>query len=110
MNLLNQELKKCRDTLRKLKKQPLDFESLELLQEIHAEVETFPKLSDREFQTFARLGSGLTVHQIAEELAISYKTVEAYRERLKEKFHCETAHQLLFLAFRYISQVQEKAG
>jgi DNA-binding NarL/FixJ family response regulator len=42
-------------------------------------------LSDREFEVMRRLGSGLTVSQIAAELAISAKTVSTYRSRILEK-------------------------
>ena len=42
-------------------------------------------LSDREFEVMRRLGSGLTVSQIAAELGISAKTVSTYRTRILEK-------------------------
>jgi len=42
-------------------------------------------LSDREFEVMRRIGSGLTVAQIATELSISTKTVSTYRARILEK-------------------------
>lgn len=106
MNQYKQELAKCRDILKKIKKGDLGIESLEVIQEIQGELEKHPRLSDREFQVLCRLGSGMTVPTIASELGITSKTVETYRESLKQKLGCETSHQLLFVAFRYISRIE----
>src|SRR2546428_4925892 len=42
-------------------------------------------LSDREYQVLCMIASGKTVTQIAEELALSVKTISTYRVRLLEK-------------------------
>ena len=42
-------------------------------------------LSDREYQVLCMIGSGKTVTQIAEELALSVKTISTYRVRILEK-------------------------
>jgi DNA-binding NarL/FixJ family response regulator len=47
-----------------------------------------------------RLGSGLTVSQIASELAISAKTVSTYRTRILEKMAVATNAELV----RYASE------
>ena len=57
-------------------------------------------LSDREFEVMRRLGNGLTVSQIASELAISAKTVSTYRARILEKMAVATNAELV----RYASQ------
>jgi len=57
-------------------------------------------LSDREFEVMRRLGSGLTVSQIAGELAISAKTVSTYRTRILEKMAVATNAELV----RYASE------
>ena len=57
-------------------------------------------LSDREFEVMRRLGSGLTVSQIAVELAISAKTVSTYRTRILEKMAVATNAELV----RYASE------
>ena len=57
-------------------------------------------LSDREFEVMRRLGSGLTVSQIASELAISAKTVSTYRTRILEKMAVATNAELV----RYASE------
>ena len=58
-------------------------------------------LSDREFEVMRRLGSGLTVSQIASELTISAKTVSTYRTRILEKMALETNADLVRYAARY---------
>ena len=58
-------------------------------------------LSDREFEVMRRLGSGLTVAQIAGELAISAKTVSTYRKRILEKMAVTTNADLVRYASRY---------
>ena len=46
-------------------------------------------LSDREYQVLCLIGSGKTVSQVAESLALSVKTVSTYRARILEKMHLE---------------------
>ena len=58
-------------------------------------------LSDREFEVMRRLGSGLTVSQIASELAISAKTVSTYRARILEKMAVANNADLVRYAARY---------
>lgn len=58
-------------------------------------------LSDREFEVMRRLGSGLTVTQIASDLALSAKTVSTYRARILEKMAVETNADLVRYAARY---------
>ncbi len=58
-------------------------------------------LSDREFEVMRRLGSGLTVSQIASELAISAKTVSTYRTRILQKMAVATNADLVRYAARY---------
>ena len=57
-------------------------------------------LSDREFEVMRRLGNGLTVTQIAGELALSAKTVSTYRTRILEKMAVTTNADLV----RYAAQ------
>jgi DNA-binding NarL/FixJ family response regulator len=43
------------------------------------------ELSSREFQVLCLLGSGKTARDVAEEISLSVKTVNTYRERLRQK-------------------------
>ena len=58
-------------------------------------------LSDREFEVMRRLGSGLTIWQIASELALSAKTVSTYRARILEKMAVATNADLVRYAARH---------
>ncbi|MEO8030563.1 MAG: response regulator transcription factor [Gemmatimonadota bacterium] len=59
------------------------------------------QLSDREFEVMRRLGTGLTVTQIAAELGLSAKTVSTYRTRILEKMAVDTNADLVRYASRY---------
>ena len=55
-------------------------------------------LSDREYQVLCLLGSGKTVSQIADALALSVKTVSTYRTRILEKMHMQNNAELIHYA------------
>lgn len=61
-------------------------------------------LSDRELDVFRRLGRGQTTRQIAQELAISIKTVQAYAARIKEKLQLASGAELVREAVRWVEQ------
>jgi DNA-binding NarL/FixJ family response regulator len=52
-------------------------------------------LSPRELQVFEMLGRGLEVKEIASQLSIDHKTVELYRQRIKEKLGVTSATAVL---------------
>ena len=58
-------------------------------------------LSDRELEVFRLLGQGRGTPQIAENLGISLKTVQAYCGRIKEKLALANATELLREAIRF---------
>ena len=55
-------------------------------------------LSDREYQVLCLIGSGKTVSQVADGLALSVKTVSTYRARILEKMHMENNAELIHYA------------
>lgn len=59
-------------------------------------------LSDREIDVLTRIGNGLTTQQIAAELAISVKTVQTFRERIKRKLGLASAAELSSMATRWV--------
>ena len=59
------------------------------------------RLSDRELEIFRLLGQGRTPSQIAEDLRLSLKTVQAYCARAKEKFGVTSLTELLRAAIRW---------
>ena len=59
------------------------------------------RLSDRELEIFRLLGQGRSTSQIASDLNLSLKTVQAYCARAKEKFGVGSLTELLRAAFRW---------
>jgi DNA-binding NarL/FixJ family response regulator len=59
------------------------------------------QLSDRELEIFRLLGQGLTTSQIAADLHLSLKTVQAYCARAKDKFGVNSLSELLRAAIRW---------
>jgi two-component system, NarL family, invasion response regulator UvrY len=57
-------------------------------------------LSDREFQVFFKLASGLIPTEIGAELNISVKTVSTYRSRILEKMSLKTNADLTYYAIK----------
>jgi DNA-binding NarL/FixJ family response regulator len=66
-----------------------------------AEKSPVERLSDRELEIFRLLGQGRTPSQIACDLNLSLKTVQAYCARAKEKFGVTSLTELLRAAFRW---------
>lgn len=60
------------------------------------------RLSDRELEIFDRIGRGLTTQEIGDNLCLSPKTVQTYRQRIKEKLGLETAAELSTEATRWV--------
>jgi DNA-binding NarL/FixJ family response regulator len=59
------------------------------------------KLSDRELEVLQLLGKGLGTSQIADKLCLSVKTVETYREHLKQKLNLANGQELLRYAIEW---------
>lgn len=59
-------------------------------------------LSDREYQTFIMIASGLSVSEIAEKLSLSVKTVSMYRTRLLDKMQLKHNAELTHYAFKHM--------
>ena len=59
------------------------------------------RLSDRELEIFRLLGEGRTPSQIASDLNLSLKTIQAYCARAKEKFGVTSLTELLRAALRW---------
>ena len=57
-------------------------------------------LSNREYQTLCMIASGKTTKQIAEELALSSKTISTYRERILEKMNMNSNSELTYYAIK----------
>lgn len=59
-------------------------------------------LSDREFEVFELIGRGKSTAEIAGDLHLSTKTVEAHRAKIKEKLELKTMPELISFAARWV--------
>jgi DNA-binding NarL/FixJ family response regulator len=59
------------------------------------------QLSDRELEVFQLMGRGFSTRQIADELKVSFKTVQAFHARIKDKLNLTNATELLREAIRW---------
>lgn len=59
------------------------------------------RLSDREMEVLRLLGQGKTVSAIADDMALSVKTISTYRARLLEKLQLRTTADLVRYAIEY---------
>ena len=67
-----------------------------------AKASSVERLSDREFEVFQLIGGGKSTAQIAKELHLSTKTVEAHRAHVKEKLDLKTMPELISFAARWV--------
>ena len=59
------------------------------------------QLSDREFQVLTMLAEGKTVGAIAEDLALSVKSISTYRTRILAKLGLSSTAEIISYAFRH---------
>jgi DNA-binding NarL/FixJ family response regulator len=64
-------------------------------------------LSDRELEVFELLGRGCATRKIASEMHISFRTVQAFCARIKEKLNLASATELLHEAMRWHDSQQK---
>jgi DNA-binding NarL/FixJ family response regulator len=60
------------------------------------------RLSDRELEVFRLIGTGLGTRQIAERFSRSVKTIETYREHIKEKLDLKDSAELIQTAIQWM--------
>ena len=62
------------------------------------------RLSDRELEVFRAIGHGNGTRGIAEDLGLSPKTIETYRENIKAKLDLADANALVHAAVRWVAE------
>ena len=74
-----------------------------LADELRGDITKMPHetLSDREYQVMCLIASGKTVTEIADQLALSVKTVSTYRSRILEKMRMKTNAELTHYAIEH---------
>lgn len=65
-------------------------------------VSPIEQLTDRELEVFRLIGEGRSTRQIAAELHLSVRTVEAYREYIKDKLNLKNSTELVQHAFHWV--------
>ncbi len=66
------------------------------------------RLTNREMEVFQRIGLGMSTKFIAQELNLSVKTIETYRERIKQKLNLKDANELTQYAVQWGSLMEKK--
>lgn len=61
-------------------------------------------LTDRELEVFRLIGEGRGTRQIAGDLHLSVRTVEAYREYIKDKLNLKNSTELVQHAFQWVHE------
>ncbi len=64
-------------------------------------------LTNRELEVFELIGRGKSVKEIAKVMALSPKTVETYRDRLRKKLNVASSAQLMRYAVKWVSEHTE---
>ncbi len=62
------------------------------------------RLTDRELEVFQLIGEGRDMHEIASDLHLSKKTVEAHRANIKEKLGVPSAREVVRYATQWVGQ------
>jgi len=65
-------------------------------------------LSDRELEVFELLGRGYNTRQISDQLHLSFKTIQVYCARIKEKLNLANINELIAQAVRWHESQQTK--
>ena len=61
------------------------------------------RLTDRELEIFQLIGGGMDMHEIARQLHLSKKTVEAHRANIKEKLNVSSAREVVRHAAQWVA-------
>lgn len=64
------------------------------------------KLTDREFEVFQLIGEGKGSREIANQLGVSVRTIDAHRAHIKEKLGIKDANALVRQAVRWVETQQ----
>ncbi len=68
----------------------------------HSSQRPMENLTDREFEVLQLLGDGKGTREIAGQLHLSTKTVEAHRANIKRKLNLKTGPELVRYAVRWV--------
>jgi len=69
-------------------------------------VSPLARLTDRELEVMQLIGHGKDSHAIAQQLNLSFKTVDAHRGHIKQKLQLQTGVELICYAARWVESQQ----
>lgn len=72
--------------------------------DIEASSSLIDLLSDRELEVFRLIGQGYRTREIADRLTLSFRTIEAYRSRLKQKLNLQNGDSLVQEAIHWVKR------
>ncbi|REL38550.1 DNA-binding response regulator [Rhodohalobacter sp. SW132] len=101
---IGEELVKSITTIVKEKRRYINSKvAEELARQIGTPSDQLPHhaLSDREFQVFHRVASGMKISDIAKELSLSVQTIHTYKTRLKKKMDLKSNADLTRYAIQH---------
>jgi DNA-binding NarL/FixJ family response regulator len=67
-------------------------------------------LTPRELEVFALIGGGVSTREIAEQLLLSMKTVDAHRRHMREKLNLKSTNELMRYAAQWVSARASKSA
>ncbi len=67
-----------------------------------ADASPIGSLSPREFEVFQLIGKGLSTKEVATQLSLSPKTIEAHRANIREKLQLNDSLSLMYYATRWV--------
>lgn len=76
----------------------------------HHDGDPVSRLSDRELEVFRQIGKGCGSAEIAQALGLSVKTVNAYRDHIKNKLNLSTASDLRKYAVEWTAGSSARTG
>lgn len=81
---------------------------LDLDTELDATEDSLNRLTSREREVLGLVVDGLSSREIAAELAVSTKTVEAHRARINDKMRADSVAHLIRMCFNYNAALQQE--
>lgn len=63
--------------------------------DLKSDEEKQPVLTPREYEVLRLIARGLSTHEMADEMSVSFHTIETHRKRLIEKFDSRNSAELV---------------
>lgn len=64
-------------------------------------------LTERELEVFRLIGQGVSTREIAQQLSLSMKTVDAHRRHMREKLNLRSTSELIRYATQWVADQED---